>query len=127
MDDLRVAFDLIIIARTDPPISTFPVLYRQIFFLPLFLVELSTLSLLTLLPSMRVTAQACCAVAAMFVVFAAWAVIGFAFPSEPLPHAMDVISKILCFVAAIMLFVYRPETPAARGLVPHDLRSRAEA
>jgi hypothetical protein len=34
-------------------------LYRQLFFLPLFLVEFSTLSLLILLPSMRVTAYAC--------------------------------------------------------------------
>ena len=38
-------FDLIIMARTNPPIPTHPMLYRQLFFLPLFLVELSTISL----------------------------------------------------------------------------------
>jgi hypothetical protein len=100
-------FDLIIMARTNPPIPTHPILYRQLFFLPLFLVELSTISLLTLLPSVRVTAYSSYAVAGMFVVFAVWAAFGFAFPAEPLPLALNVISKILCFVAAIMLFVWR--------------------
>src|SRR6202040_3150295 len=97
----------IVMTRTNPPLPAYPMLYRQLFFLPLFLVELSTVSLLTLLPSMRVTANAAYAVSAMFVVFAAWAAAGFAFPAEPLPLALNVISKILCFVAAIMLFVWK--------------------
>jgi hypothetical protein len=105
----ELPFDLIVMARTNPPIPNHPMLYRQLFFLPLFLVELSTMSLLTLLPSMRVTAYACYAVAAMLVVFAVWAAIGFAFPSETLPLALNVISKILCFVAAVMLFVWKPD------------------
>jgi hypothetical protein len=84
-------------------------LFRQLFFLPLFIVEFATLSLLTLLPSMRVTAYSAYAVAAMFVVFAVWAAFGFAFPTEPLPLALNVISKILCFVAAIMLFVWKSD------------------
>jgi len=100
-------FDLIVMTRTNPPIPTHPLLYRQLFFLPLFMVEFSTVSLLTLLPSMRVTAYASYAVAGMFVVFAIWAGFGFAFPAEPLPLALNAISKILCFVAAIMLFVWR--------------------
>ena len=102
-------FDLIVMARTNPPIPTYPMLYRQLFFLPLFLVEFSTVSLLTLLPSMRVTAYASYAVAGMLVVFAVWAAFGFAFPAEPLPLALNVISKVLCFVAAIMLFVWRAD------------------
>ena len=102
----ELPFDLIVMARTNPPIPTHPMLYRQLFFLPLFLVELSTISLLTLLPSMRVTAYACYAVAGMFALFAIWAAFGFAFPSQPLPLALNVISKILCFVAAIMLFAW---------------------
>ena len=44
-----------------------------------------------------------------FYVFAVWAAFGFAFPSEPLPLALNIISKILCFVAAIMLFVWRED------------------
>jgi hypothetical protein len=105
-------FDLIIMARTNPPIPPHPTLYRQLFFLPLFLVEFSTISLLTLLPSMRVTGCSFYAVAGMFVVFAIWAAFGFTFPSEPLPLALNVMSKILCFVAAIMLFVWRDDGAA---------------
>jgi hypothetical protein len=92
--------------KTYPPIAPFPTLYRALFFLPWFIIELSTISLLTLLPSMRITRNACYALAAMFVVFAVWALFGFAFPSGPLPLALNVISKVLCFVAAIMLFVW---------------------
>jgi hypothetical protein len=99
----ELPFDLIVMARTNPPM---PPLYRQLFFVPLFLAEFSTVSLLALLPSMRVTARAAYAIAAMFVVFALWAAFGFAFPAEPLPLALNVISKLLCFVAAIMLFVW---------------------
>ena len=44
-------FDLIVMIRTNPAIPTHPMLYRQLFFLPLFLVQFSTVSLLTLLPS----------------------------------------------------------------------------
>src|ERR1700722_17146417 len=109
-------FDLIVMTRTNPPIPTYPMLYRQLFFLPLFLVELSTISLLTLLPSMRVTAYAAYAVAGMVAVFAAWAAFGFAFPAEPLPLALNVISKILCFVAAIMLFVWKPNDEVSAHL-----------
>ena len=113
----ELPFDLIVMARTNPPLPGHPMLYRQLFFLPLFLVELTTIVLLTLLPSMRVTAYACYAVAGMFLVFAVWAAFGFAFPATPLPFTLNVISKILCFVAAIMLFVWPPdeECSAARA------------
>jgi hypothetical protein len=103
----ELPFDLVVMARTNPPLPNRPMLYRQLFFLPLFLVEFSTISLLTLLPSMRITAHAAYTVAGMFAVFAVWAAIGFAFPAEPLPLALNVTSKILCFVAAITLFVWR--------------------
>src|SRR5579863_3020074 len=112
-------FDLIVMTRTNPPIPAHPMLYRQLFFLPLFLSEFSTVSLLTLLPSMRVTAYASYAVAGMFLVFAVWAAFGFAFPAEPLPLALNVISKILCFVAAIMLFVWRADGEVS-GAAEHD-------
>jgi hypothetical protein len=113
----ELPFDLIVMARTNPRLPGHPMLYRQLFFLPLFLVEFSTVALLMLPPSMRVTAYACYAVAGMFLVFALWAAFGFAFPAAPLPFTLNVISKILCFVAAIMLFVWREdeEGSAARA------------
>src|SRR5271170_5535631 len=119
-------FDLIIMARTNPPIPTHPMLYRQLIFLPLFLVQFSTVSLLTLLPSMPVTAYAAYAVAGMFVVFAVWAAFGFAFPAEPLPLALNVISKILCFVAAIMLFVWRADGEVGECLLATQTLDFAE-
>jgi hypothetical protein len=112
----ELPFDLIVMTRTNPPIPTYPMLYRQLFFLPLFLVELSTISLLTLLPSIRVTASASYAVAGMFVVFAVWAAFGFAFPADPLPLALNVTSKILCFVTVIMLFIWRPEAELSKHM-----------
>ena len=102
-------FDLIIMTRSNPPIPAYPMLYRQLLFVPLLLWEFSTVSMLTLLPSMRVTAYAAYAVAGMFAVFAIWAALGFTFPAEPLPLVLNIVSKILCFVAAIMLFVWRTD------------------
>jgi hypothetical protein len=102
----ELPFDLIVMGRTYPAVPPSPALYRALFFLPLFIVEFSTISLLTLLSSMRVTRQAFFALAAMFVVFAVWAVFGFAPPTTaPLPKTLNVISKMLCFVTAIMLFI----------------------
>jgi hypothetical protein len=102
----ELPFDLIVMGRTYPTIPPNPTLYRALFFLPLFLIELSTISLLALLPSMRITRSACYALAGMFAVFAAWAVFGFSYPGEPLPRVLNVISKMLCFVTAIFLFVW---------------------
>jgi hypothetical protein len=102
-------FDLIVMLRVNPPIPGHPMLYRQLFFLPLFLAEFSTVALLSLLPSMRVTASAAYAVAGMLAVFAVWAAFGFPFPDEPLALALNVVSKILCFVAAIMLFAWKAD------------------
>ena len=109
----ELPFDLIVMTRTNPPIPGHPMLYRQLFFLPLFLAEFSTVLLLTLLPSMRVTASASYTVAAMLVVFALWAALGFAFPAQPLPLALNVVAKILCFLAAIMLFIWRADAEAS--------------
>jgi hypothetical protein len=113
----ELPFDLIVMMRINPPIPNHTMVYRLLFFLPLFLVEFSTVSLLTLLPSMRVTAYAAYAVAGMFAVFAIWAAFGFAFPTEPLPLALNVISKILSFVAAIMLFVWRVDGEISESTV----------
>lgn len=55
--------------------------------------------------AMRVTAYASYAVAG-FCGISVWAVIGFALSAEPLPLALSAVSKILCLVAAIMLFIW---------------------
>jgi hypothetical protein len=40
----------------------------------------------------------------MFVVFAIWALFGFAYPSAPITIALNVLSKVLAFAAAATLF-----------------------
>ena len=47
----------------------------------------------------------------MLGVFAAWALIGFGFPSTAACYAMNVTSKLLAFVTLLTLFL--PRRPAA--------------
>jgi hypothetical protein len=42
--------------------------------------------------------------ALMLLVFAAWALAGFGYPSAPVPFAMNAVSKIIAFVTALSLF-----------------------
>lgn len=101
----ELPFDLIVMARTYPPIPPDPGLYRALFFLPLFLVEASTLSLLTTSPMVAITRGTFISMALMVLVFAAWGLVGFAYPSSPVPIALNTISKILAFSAALTLFL----------------------
>lgn len=114
----ELPFDLIVMPMTYPAIPPSPALYRQLFFLPLFMIELSTISLLTLLPSMRITGYALYALAGMFAVFAVWAIFGFGFPDESLPRALNIISKGLSFVVAIMLFAWQEDATPDPTIMP---------
>ena len=98
-------FDLIVMARTYPPIPPDPAMYRVLFFAPLFLVEFATLSFLTFAPMARLTRATVFSFALMLAVFAAWALSGFAFPGTPGPFAFNVLSKILAFTTALTLFL----------------------
>ena len=58
----------------------------------------------------------------MFVVFAVWGLLGFAYPSAPSDIALNMLSKILAFVVALCLFLPprapvtgRPAPLASRG------------
>ena len=101
----ELPFDLIVMARTNPPVPPDPAFYRALFFVPLILVELTTLSLLTLTPMVRLFRPACYWLALMLLVFAVWALAGFGYPSETVPIALNVVSKLLAFVTALSLFV----------------------
>jgi hypothetical protein len=100
----ELPFDLIVMNRTIPSIPPSPTLYRLLFFLPLFLVEISTIALLTLLPSMRISRYSLYSLAGMFFVFATWALFGFHYPNGPIPYALNAVSKILSFISVITLF-----------------------
>lgn len=138
----ELPFDLIVMARTYPPIPPDPALYRALFFVPLFLIEITTLLLLRLSPMVRLTRATFFSFALMLGVWVAWALSGFGYPSAPLPLALNIASKILAFVTALTLFLptrrapgqpprpdssEQPERPAAvvsQSLAAHVSRPR---
>jgi hypothetical protein len=101
----ELPFDLVIWTRIYPPVPPDPALYRAMFFVPLVLVELTTLSLLTMTPMVKLSGTTFFCLALMLLVFAVWALAGFGYPSAPVPLAMNVVSKILAFVTALSLFL----------------------
>jgi hypothetical protein len=107
-------FDLVVMARTYPPIPPDPALYRLLLFAPLILIEASTLALLAFSPMVHLRKATCLCVASMLLVFAIWALLGFGYPSAPAPIALNVLSKILALAAAASLFF----PPRARASTP---------
>jgi hypothetical protein len=63
--------------------------------------------------------------AAMLTVFAVWVLAGFGYPSEPLPDAPNVVSKILAFVTALSLFLAKGVNASATHSAGFASRSRA--
>lgn len=111
-------YDLIVMARTYPSIPPDPALYRVLFFAPLFLAELATLSFLAFTPMVRLTKVTCYSFALMLAVFAAWALFGFGYPTTPGLFAFNAVSKVLAFATALTLFLpvrgqARADAPAA--------------
>jgi hypothetical protein len=106
----ELPFDLIVMARTYPAIPPDPALYRALFFVPLVLIEITTLLLLRLSPMVRLSRATFFSFALMLGVFAVWALSGFGYPSAPLPTALNIVSKILAFVTVLTLFL--PQRPA---------------
>jgi hypothetical protein len=101
----ELPFDLIVMARTYPPLFPHPAVYRAVFFTPLFLIEITTMLLLTLSPMVRVRKSTFFWFALMIGVFGIWALYGFGYPNAALPITLNVISKILAFVTALTLFL----------------------
>ena len=99
----ELPFDLIVMGRTYPPLPA--TLFTLLFFLPLFLVEISTFSLLTLAPPMNLSKYTMFSIAGMFFVFAVWAFSGFSYPFDLMSITLNEISKVLSFIAAITLFL----------------------
>jgi ABC-2 type transport system ATP-binding protein len=120
----ELPFDLIVMARTYPPIPPDPALYRALFFVPLFLIEITTLLLLRLSPMVRLTRATFFSFALMLGVFAVWALSGFGYPSAPLPTALNIVSKILAFVTVLTLFL--PQRPAPEQAPQPDSNEQAQ-
>ncbi len=98
----ELPFDLIVMGRLYPPVSGQMVL---LFFLPLFLISLSSFGLLTVSPLVSFSHATLVCLAGMFLVFAIWAEFGFAYPSEPIPLVLNAAGKVLAFASAVTLFI----------------------
>jgi hypothetical protein len=114
----ELPFDLIVMARTYPAIPPHPAEYRALFFVPLFLIEITTLLLLRLAPTVRLTRATFFSLALMLGVFAVWAGFGFGYPSGAAATTLNIVSKILAFVTVLTLFRYRQLAPARAGAEP---------
>ena len=115
----ELPFDVIIISRVYPRIPPDPALYLAIFFAPLFVIEITTLSFLLLSPMVRLATSTFFALALMMAVFAGWALAeGFAYPYNPGAVAFNVVSKLLAFVVVLTMFVPQRARPAQRAPVP---------
>jgi hypothetical protein len=101
----ELPFDLIVMTRTYPPIPPNPALFIGLYFIPLFSIELTTLSLLFLSPLMRVTRQTLFSLAGMFLVFAIWGFLSFSFAFTTEFLVLNVASKALAFVTVVTLFL----------------------
>jgi hypothetical protein len=95
-----------------------------LFFAPLFLIEITTLALLTLSPMVQLSRATFFSFASILVVFAVWGLSGFGYPSAPLPYALNVVSKILAFVTALSLFLPQRATASAPRPAPGGSRGR---
>jgi hypothetical protein len=102
----ELPFDLIVMARVFAP-RPVP-LFILLFFLPLFIVEILSLTMLTFSPRMQLSRKSLLIFAGMLLIFAAWALFGFAYPYEPIPIVLNVASKIVAFAVAVSLFVPQP-------------------
>ncbi len=98
----ELPFDLLVMWRTYSP--TPPVLYTLLYFLPLFLVEILSFALLSFSPVMKLTRYTLFLLAGMFLLFAVWALFGFAYPSTPIPIVLNMLSKVVAFAVAVSLF-----------------------
>lgn len=111
----ELPFDLIVIWRTYLPQPALP--FTFLFFEPLFLLELLSITLLPFSPLTSLSRVTLCCLSAMFLVFAIQAFCSFAYPYDPLPTALNRISKVLAFATAVSLFL--PEK-AGTGALSHE-------
>ncbi len=101
----ELPFDLIVMGHIYPTPPTPVAVYTQLYFMPLFLIALSSFALLTVSPLIKLSRWTLFCLAGMFLVFAVWALFGFSYPSTALPFAFNAISKVLSFLAAVTLFL----------------------
>ncbi len=121
----ELPFDNIVMWRTYPPSPA--TLFTLLFFLPLFLVEISSFAMLMLSPLATLSRLSLLLLAGMFFVFAVWALFGFAYPAAPFPIAMNMVSKVLAFAVAVSLFLPQGSVKRGAGLVLEDVEAQVQS
>ncbi len=102
----ELPFDLIVMGRIYPAPPEPVAIYTLLYFLPLFLISLSSFALLTVSPLIRLSRYTLLCLAGMFALFAAWALFfGFSYPSHPGTFVLNAAGKVLAFAAAVTLFL----------------------
>ena len=106
----EILFDFIIMLRTYHTFSAaaFGIPDPAIYYLPLFLAEISCLALLTLSPIVKISKHTFYALSAMFFTMAIWAMFGFSYPSSAGLIIIYAVAKVLSFIVAITLFLPAP-------------------
>lgn len=101
----ELPFDLIVMGRIYPAPPTPVTRYTLLYFLPLFLISLTSFALLTVSPLLRLSRYTLFCLAGLFLVFAIWALFGFAYPSQPITFILNATGKVFAFAAAVSLFI----------------------
>jgi len=102
-------FDFIVMTR----ITGLSAAHLVLFFVPLFLIEIITLTLLAASPMVRLRRSTFFCFASILVVFAIWALYGFGYPNTSLFYSLNVVSKLLAFATALTLFLPQRARAAA--------------
>lgn len=80
-------------------------------------------------PMVKLSRGALLSLASMLAVFAVWSLFGFAYPSAPIPTALNMVSKILAFVTVLCLVLPQRTKASTRdpsqGASAPDKLSRA--
>jgi hypothetical protein len=103
-------FDFIVMTR----ITGAPAAHLVLFFVPLYLIEVLTLTLLAASPMVRVRRSTFFGFASILVVFAIWGRFGFGYPNTSLFYSLNVVSKLLAFATALTLFLPAREAQQSR-------------
>jgi hypothetical protein len=106
----ELPFDLIVLGRAYPPVPPYPAVLRALYFFPLFLIELTTLSLLFFSPLFKITKYTLFCLAGMFLVFAVWGFLSFSFAYTTEFLLFNVSAKALAFVTVVTLFLPQKTT-----------------
>ena len=93
-------FILIVIPQVHAPLGA-----ALIFFIPLFIIIFTTISMLLYSRRTAITKYSLYFYGAMIVVFAIWALDGYSYPTNPVSFVLNAISKVFGFVAVAAMFV----------------------